>query len=134
MNDSRYANVRFVALEEYIPAHLFRTVLPDMLKLPCGPAELLTEIAVSEAFAGRLPFETPWDGIIYGYTTAVTKVAEALGKRQGFRTERVYLNDWGGKFLLTLEDKTRDGIYQTYFVTPDEVNYLLTHCRLAKNL
>jgi hypothetical protein len=129
--DNRRANT-FVKLEDYIPAAGFRTVLPGQLSLPHAPAEILVDIYVSEDFGQSLDIYVPWDGALYGYVTAGETLKAFFGKKDRYRAERVYLNDWNDKFLLVMEDKSVDGKEQAFFTTTDEVRYLLEHCRIAR--
>ncbi|MCM1167748.1 MAG: hypothetical protein NC299_14100 [Lachnospiraceae bacterium] len=119
-----YKNAPTVKLAEYIPAKLFRTILPEQRHTPCGISELPVEIQLKKAFAKTLSFKVPWDGLMYGF---VRGKKEIFGRLEGFAAKSVSLQDWDDRFLLLFEGADK-GDEKPFFVSPKDVKELLENC------
>lgn len=131
---SRHAVVEYVRLEDYIPAEHFRTILPKLRDVPPGVTEIPVELELSARFSSTLDVPVTWDGKLYGFVHDNDRLKAAFtGRMAGvYEKRRIFLNDWGGEFLLTLENGARD-CESTYLVAADEVRYLIENCRVLRD-
>lgn len=120
-----YKNAAEVKLAEYIPAKLFRTILPEHRHYPCGITELPVEIQFKKEFAKTLSFKVPWDGIMYGFVRGKKDIALKLGNTA---IKHISLQDWDDRFLLLFEGEDK-GDEIPFFVSHDDVRDLLENCR-----
>lgn len=119
-----YKDAPAVRLSEYIPAKLFRTILPEQRHTPCGISELPVEIQLKKAFAKTLSFKVPWDGLMYGFVRGKKDIFAKLGD---FAARHVSIQDWDDRFLLLFEGADK-GSEKPFFVSPADVKELLENC------
>ncbi len=119
-----YKNAAEVKLAEYIPAKLFRTILPEQRHFPCGISELPVEIQLKKEYAKTLSFEVPWDGTMYGFVRGKNDIALKLGNTA---IKHISIQDWDDRFLLLFEGEDK-GDEIPFFVSPDDVRELLENC------
>ncbi|MCH4239557.1 MAG: hypothetical protein LKF71_04745 [Oscillospiraceae bacterium] len=128
MTIKRYENAEFVKLEDFIPVNRFRTVLPEMLSIPCGIGEIPVEVDVMQAFAVQLPQEISADGItIYGFVRPNDALKQRFGTAltENHKTCRITISDWENRFLFLCETGVQE---IPAFVNSTEVQNLLTNC------
>lgn len=129
----RYSDAPFVKLEQYLPASQFRTVMPAMFRHRGGRQEIKVDMDLGAEFIRSLDNDPTFDGItVYGFVWENPMLIKAFG--EDLEQDRwhclVSLVDWGDRFLMICT-----GLYEheyAVFVTPNEVRYLLTHCRRAR--
>ena len=93
---------QYLKLAALLPYDHFRTV--ESFEMSKAPSEMRVEVGLKPPFMGRLDFLLPWDGALLGYarkTPAMEELCTAMGIN--FARAELYLNDWGDKFLATLD-------------------------------
>lgn len=121
-----YKNAESIVLSDFIPAEYFRTISPEHRKLGGGISEIPVEVQMKEAFAKTLSFPVPWDCIVYGFVRSKRNIIEKLG---GFeKLSRIHIVDWDDRFLVMFEGE-KETDEKPFFVTPDEVRYMLENGR-----
>lgn len=130
---ARHSLIEFVNLEEYIPANHFRTIPPLLRDVPPGVTEIPVEFELGAAFASKIDVPVTWDGKVYGYVHDNDRLKAVFtgDMAKGYAGRRIFLNDWDNDFLVTFENGDRDG-EATFFVTAEEVRYLLDNCRVLR--
>ncbi len=131
---SRHAVIEYVRLEDYIPAAHFRTILPKLRDVPPGVTEIPVELELSPKFSSKVDVPVTWDGKVYGFVHDNDRLkAVFTGKMaKAYESRRVFVNDWGDDFLVTLENGARD-CEATFLVTADEVRALFENCRVLRD-
>ena len=117
---------QYLKLAALLPYDHFRTI--ESFEMAKAPSEMRVEVGLKPPFMGRLDFLLPWDGALLGYarkTPAMEELCTAMGINSA-RAE-LYLNDWGDKFLATLDDEPGRKNF-SFYVTPGEMKELLEKC------
>lgn len=128
-NDKTYAGAKTVALADYIPAELFRTVHRTEADLPGGITEIKVVIDIQKPLAQKLSFRTSSSGFVYGFVRK-NKLLRSLDKRTGAADtiKEITLNDWGSKVLMVIAYQ-KQGVELPLFVSTQDLICLLEHCR-----
>ncbi|MGN0174010.1 MAG: hypothetical protein ACI39F_06180 [Acutalibacteraceae bacterium] len=109
-----------------LPDH-FRTVGSfDYIK---APSEIPVVIEVKNDTKKKLDFKISWDGEIYAYARCTPEFLKLSDKNDVSQIGDLTasLNDWDDKFALTF-DNTDDNKEYSYFVSKEDVIYLLNNC------
>lgn len=126
MANEHYQNIKNCVLSDYLPAEIFRTILPDQREIIRGITELPVEIEFKRKNKRLLSFEVPWDGMVYGYVRGKEALCERL--ELGKDIKLISLTDWDDKFVLVFETGD-DRDTRAFYVTTQEVVELLENCR-----
>ena len=120
------AEREFEKLSELIPYDHFRTV--ESFEMAKAPSESRVTLGLKKEFMSRLDFILPWDGALDAYLRrceAFEKLCESKGLDP--KKTEIYMNDWGDRFLVTLDDEQSRKNF-SFYVTSDEVKTLLEEC------
>ena len=122
----RYSTLKTGSLFDYITPDKFRTVpaIQEGLAAP-GVSEFPVEFQLKGRMKNMLPFEIPWDGVIYGCARGKKELAEKLGFKSEILSASIV--DWDDKFLLIFETADRND-YPALFVYTEDVISLLCNC------
>lgn len=130
---SRHSVIEYVSLEDLLPAAHFRTILPRLRDVPPGVTEIPVEIELTPRFSATLDVPVTWDGKVYGFVHDNDRLKAVFSGKMAkvYESRRIFLNDWGDDFLVTLENGARD-CEATFFVTAKEVRFLFGNCRVLR--
>jgi len=120
-----YENITKTALSDYITPDKFRTVMPPQWEINAGYSELPVAITLKKETAGKLSFDVPWDGMIYGFVRAKFQLQEKLGMKNVPISAAI--NDWDTGFVLVFEEKDPKET-KAFEIESSEVIYLLENC------
>lgn len=117
---------QYLPLGQLLPYDHFRTV--ESFEMPKAKSEMRVELGLKPPFMAKLDFVLPWDGALLAYARKTTALEE-LCRREGidFGRAELYINDWGDKFLMMLDDEPGKRNF-SFYVTPGEMKKLLETC------
>ncbi len=116
----------YLPLGDLLPYDHFRTV--ESFEMAKAASEMRVELGLKPPFMEKLAFALPWDGALLGYARK-TPAMEELCRREEIEFDRaeLYMNDWGDRFLMTLDDEAGRKSF-SFYVTPGEMKELLEKC------
>lgn len=126
-NDRHYSDAPTVALEDYIPVRMFRTVHRTEAELPGGITEIKVVIEIEKPLAKKLSFKTSSSGRIHGFVRMNDLLKSINTKHDKIR--RITINDWSSKALMIIEMES--GEEKPCFVSVKELIKLLENCLRA---
>lgn len=132
MSKNTHSNLEYLALTEYVSAPYFRTILPELKKVPHGRTEICVTIELSKGstfFHSVLPEIYSGTMYVYGYVRNNTRLEEVFARLKAEKNchKQISLYDWKENFLLVFENIDNHSEKQ-YLVTVEDVWNLLRNC------